>query len=439
MRKWVIATLVILIAMPALAWSPVRALRVLTGLTSHTLCSAVFVSGLDPEQTYADNIKARPTVGLVYWAIRYHIDRERKEVRTTFLGGFEQRAVFHPGFGCTMNAPPAGNGYRPTVERIADAPITDSRLTAALDRAFAETDHPPHRRTRAIVVMHNGKIVAERYAPGYSAATPLHSWSLNKSLTNALLGVLVRQGRISMDQPAPVAAWADPNDPRHQITLDNLLRMSSGLAFEETGTGFDPEARMLFLEPDMAAFVERSNLKEKPGVRWEYTSGNTLILCRMIRDMVGGHADDVLAFAHHEVLGPLGMKSVTLEFDQSGTQVGSSFMYATARDWARFGELYANDGVIDGERILPEGWVQYSSGSRQGAHYGAGFWTAVGMSDSWGMPPGSFWASGILGQKIVIVQSEHLVVARFANTFLPEMRDNREVGQFVSDVVAALH
>ncbi len=433
-----IATLVILIAVPALAWSPMRALRVLTGLTSHTLCSAVFVSGLDPEQTYADNIKARPMVNLVGWAIHYTIDLDRKEVRTTFLGTLEQRAVFHPGFGCTMNAPPAGNGYPATAEPIAD-PITNSRLTAALDSAFAETDRPPYRRTRAIVIMHNGKLVAERYAPGYSTATPLHSWSMNKSLTNALLGVLVRQGRISMDQPAPVAAWADPNDPRHQITLDHLLRMSSGLDFAETGSGFDPEARMLFLEPDMAAFVERSKLKEKPGIRWEYTSGNTLILCRMIRDMVGGHADDVLAFAHREVLDPLGMKSVTLEFDQSGTQVGSSYMYATARDWARFGELYANDGVIDGKRVLPEGWVRYSSESRQGAHYGAGFWTAVGFSDSWGMPPGSFWASGTLGQKIVIVPSEHLVVARFANTFLPEMRDNREVGKFVSDVMAALH
>jgi CubicO group peptidase (beta-lactamase class C family) len=433
-----VATLVILIAAPALAFSPIRGLRVLNGLTSHTLCSAVFVSGLDAEQTYADNIKARPMVSLVSWAIHYSVDRERKEVRTTFLGGFEERAVFHPGFGCTMNAPPAGNGYPATAQPIAD-PITDSRLTAALDSAFAETDRSPYRRTRAVVIMHNGKLVAERYAPGYSNATPLHGWSLNKSLTNALLGVLVRLGRISMDQPAPVAAWADPNDPRHQITLDNLLRMSSGLDFAETGSGFDPEARMLFLEPDMAAYVERSKLKEKPGTRWEYTSGNTLILCRMIRDMVGGHADDVLAFAHREVLDPLRMKSVTLEFDQSGTQVGSSFMYATARDWARFGELYANDGVIDGQRILPEGWVRYSSESRQGAHYGAGFWTAVGLSDSWGMPPGSFWASGTLGQKIVIVPSEHLVVARFANTFLPEMRDNREVGQFVSDVVAALH
>jgi CubicO group peptidase (beta-lactamase class C family) len=195
---------------------------------------------------------------------------------------------------------------------------------------------------------------------------------------------------------------------------------------------------MLYLEPDMAGFAERAKLKWKPGTRWEYTSGNTLILSRIIRDLAGGHAADVVQFARRELFEPLGMHNVTIEFDEAGTPAGSSYVYATARDWARFGLLYLNDGVVDGRRLLPEGWVQYSSSpTLRDTHYAAGFWTNIGQKRTWGMPSDSFFANGILGQKVVVLPSQRLVVARFAVAHGPD-GDHPGMGRLVTDVIAAV-
>jgi len=210
------------------------------------------------------------------------------------------------------------------------------KLEAALDRAFAEPGEPPYRRVKAIVILHNGKVVAERYAQGYTAGTPILGYSLAKSVTNALIGILVREKKLTVEQRAPVAEWENPSDSRHEITIDELLRMTSGLALGESDIGSDPVSRMLFLESDMAGFAARARLEAAPGKRWEYSSGNTLILSRIIRDSVGGRAADVAAFARKELFEPLGISTVTIEFDAVGTPVGSIYIYASARDWARY-------------------------------------------------------------------------------------------------------
>jgi CubicO group peptidase (beta-lactamase class C family) len=208
------------------------------------------------------------------------------------------------------------------------------------------------------------------------------SWSMNKSVVNALVGILVRQGRLAVGAPAPVPAWCDPSDPRHAITVEQLMRMTSGLALDETNSGFDPASRMLFTEPDMAGFAQSAALAAPPGTRYHYSSPSTLILSRVIRDAVGGRAEDVRRFAERELFAPLGMRGVTLEFDATGTQVGSTYMYATARDWARFGLLYANDGIADGRRILPEGWVAYSASPTLGSRNGYAAGTAARASSA---------------------------------------------------------
>ena len=225
------------------------------------------------------------------------------------------------------------------------------------------------------------------------------------------------------------------------------MRMTSGLALDETNTGFDPSSRMLFTEPDMAGFAESAPLVAPPGTRYHYSSPSTLILSRIVRDAAGGWAGDVRRFAARELFTPLGMRGVTLEFDAVGTPVGSSYMYATARDWARFGLLYANDGVAGGRRILPEGWVQYSAsptpGSRDG--YGAGFFTNRGESDfgrlrvRGGMPPDSFFASGTQGQRIVIAPAERLVVVRLGRSQDWETFDIRGLIRLVAEVNGTLN
>jgi CubicO group peptidase (beta-lactamase class C family) len=200
---------------------------------------------------------------------------------------------------------------------------------------------------------------------------------------------------------------------------------------------------MLFLEPDMAGFAERARLKAAPGSQWEYTSGNTLILSRIIRDAVGGRAEDVVELAERELFGPLGIRTATIEFDSTGTPVGSIYVFASARDWARFGTLYLNDGMVDGRRILPEGWVKYSASPSLDTDYGAGFWTNRGTHEDAadriraGMPADAFYGSGNLGQRVVIAPSAGLVFVRLGLTHSAGF-DMRGLLRLISDTTSAI-
>jgi hypothetical protein len=263
---------------------------------------------------------------------------------------------------------------------------------------------------------------------------------------NALAGILVRDGKLALDQPAPVPEWSDGGDERRAITPDHLLRMTSGLAAGEESGPASPTAKMLFLERDMAAFAASARLVAKPGAQWRYASGNTLILAGIVRRAAGGRAEDVLAFARRELFGPLGMGSAVLELDVAGNPVGSTFLFATARDWLRFGLLYLHDGVVGGRRILPEGWVERSTAPTLDTSYGAGFWinrvdpAAFGATPRWsipGAPPDTFFAGGLLGQYVAVVPSRRLVVARFG----PSVRSGGDIeglGRLIEDVSRAL-
>ena len=203
-------------------------------------------------------------------------------VTARFAGLAESRAVYRGAEGCLVEVgapppppaalPPAGPSLLPEIAGPEPVETTDPAIKAALDAAFTETDGAPQRATKAMVIVHDGRVIAERYAPGYGVDTPMIGWSVTKSVTNALLGILVRQGKLDMTAPAPVAAWADPKDPRHAITPDNLLRMNSGLDVGQSLTAsardaFDPSAQMVFEERDMAGYAERFPLKFAPGAR----------------------------------------------------------------------------------------------------------------------------------------------------------------------------
>ena len=268
-------------------------------------------------------------------------------------------------------------------------------------------------------------------------------------MTNALLGILVRQGRLDMHAPAPIKAWADPQDPRHAITPDQLLRMTSGLdagqSLHDVGP-FDPAAQMLFAEPDMAAFAAQAPLAYPPGTHWNYTDPSTLLLSSIVRERAGGDAASTYAFVHRELFDKLGMQHATLEFDAAGTPIGSSHLWAPARDWARLGLLYLHDGVVGGQRILPPGWVEYSARQTPGAEfigYGAGFWTnrgsgyGPGYRIAAGLPPDAFLARGSHGQYVVIMPSQQLVIVRLGPAWT--FRDDIEVvGRLTREVIQAL-
>jgi len=427
------------VATPALAFfRPDRAIQVATGLTARTLCSETFISGLDPSRVYAESLKPTGGFGLLGHRLHYQVDRGAKEVRADWAGMFHSRAVYRGAAGCQLwrgagPATPAPDltpyDAAPDLPEIAGpglvAPASPA-LAQALDRMFAEPTQGPPRYIHAVVIVKDGRVIAERYAPGIAIDTPLFGYSMTKTVTSALVGVLVGQGRLKVDAPAPVAAWRGAGDPRGAITLDNLLRMDSGLAAEETDSGFDPTSRMLYVEPDMAGFAARARLKHPPGTVWEYQSPNTVLLSRIVEDTVGGHEADALNFARTALFGPLGMRTAVLETDAAGTPVGSQSLLASARDWAKLGQLYLNDGMAGSRRILPQGWVAYSHRSTLGSAYGAGLWTnqstdknAFARVTRGGMPADAYFASGHLGQRIYVLPSQKLVIVRMGVTHQP--------------------
>lgn len=461
-RRKIVLLATTAIACAALALGAARARdvpKVATGFVADILCSETFVSGLDTSRNFAETTDAMPGTGLITWAMDYQVDRARKDVTVTLFGIGRSHAVYREGLGCTLEhgepladvAPPPDDRQPALLPEIAGPAIVSPQsegLAAALDRAFMEPAQPPYRRTRAVVVMKSGRIVAERYADGIGPETPLLGFSMTKSVISALTGILVRQGKLKLDGPAPVAAWKNPDDPRHAITVDQLLRHTAGLALGSSlqaslGSAFEPVNRMKFVEDDMATYAASMPLATAPGTVWNYHDGNTILLAHLIR-AGGGSPADALRFARRELFAPLGMRHVTLQLDGAGTIEGSSEMLASARDWARFGQLYLNDGVAGGKRILPEGWVNYSATATPNAWVGigAGFWTNQGDSFGanfrveHGWPRDAFFAKGTIGQYTIVIPSERLVLVRMGRSpNWPPEADG--VFDLVRDVIAA--
>ena len=458
MRKWIVVALAIVLGALAGAsvyFRPDRAIRVATGFVAHNICIKTFVSGLDPQAVFTETTD-RAGIRRLRRLLRFQLDRTTMTVDASTLGLFGSRAVFHDGLGCVES-----HGSRepylpkndiealkaktpPLLPQIAGPIVvepSDPALKAALDHAFEEPAAPPFRRTKAVVVVHDGKVIAERYAAGIGVDTPLLGFSMTKSVVNALIGILTQQGLVTPSMPAPIPEWRGADDPRREIEVEHLMRMTTGLDLDETNSGFDPSSRM-FLQDDTSAYAVGARMIAPPGERWHYSSPTTQILARIVRDAVGG-PEQTLAFAWRELFNPLGMRNVTLEFDGAGTLQGSTYMLASARDWARFGLLYLNDGVVGDKRILHEDWVDFCAAATLDTDYAAGFWTnrsehpdAKGRVRL-GIPRDAFFASGDLGQRIVIMPSQHLVVVRLGDSVDPT-GDIRGLARLVKEVIAAV-
>ena len=455
--KWIVAGLVLAaLTASSLVFRPDRAIRVATGYVAHNICAKTFVSGLDPQTVFAE-ASDRGGIRLLRHVLGFQLDRSAKTVDASTLGLFRSRATFHEGLGCveqhgskppylprsdivalkTPKAPP----LLPEIAGPAVIEPSDPALKAALDHAFEEPPEPPFRRTKAVVVVHNGQVIAERYATGIGVDTPLLGFSMTKSVINALIGVLTQQGLVTPSMPAPIPEWHGAEDPRREIDVEHLMRMTSGLDLDETNSGFDRSSQM-FLEDDTAAYAVNARMIAPPGTRWHYSSPTTQILARIVRDAVGG-PEQTLALAWRELFNPLGMRNVTLEFDGAGTLQGSTYMLASARDWAKFGLLYLNDGVVGGKRILHEDWVDFCAAATLDTDYAAGFWTnrsehpnAKGRARL-GISRDAFFASGDLGQRIMIMPTQHLVVVRLGDSVDPT-GDIHGLGRLVKEVIAAV-
>lgn len=310
---------------------------------------------------------------------------------------------------------------KPGVKRQALARAVDSLFTA---EGLGET--------RAVVVMLDGRIVAQRYAPGYHENTRFVGWSMSKSITGVMIGLLVSDGRLRLDETAPVPAWQRPGDARGEITVRQLLQMRSGLRHEEEA---DPvfkadTVRMLFTDgrDNMAAYAESQPLEAEPGRTFEYSSASSVILADLAARSLTESPDPayrrkaVADYLRTRLFEPVGMKSMVPEYDAAGTMIGSSLIHGTARDWARFGEFLRNDGAVRGAQVIPKAWIEFmTQPSPRNSGYGAQVWLNRPQAEDGrilfpGAPRSAFACIGHLGQYVFVSPAQKLVVVRLGKS-----------------------
>ena len=331
---------------------------------------------------------------------------------------------------CGSKTPPLPPLSDAALAAVVERPsVAREKLARAVDALFSQSETA---ETRAVLVLHGGRIVAERYGPGYHENTRFVSWSMAKTVTGVMIGLMVSDGRLRLDESVPIPAWQRPGDPRGEITLRQLLQMRSGLRHTEAG---DPvyrsdEVRMLFLDgrDDMAAYAEAQPLEAEPGRKWEYSSATTVILADLAARSLTASSDPaarrsaVNEYLKTRLFEPLGMRSMVPEFDTAGTLIGGSLIHGTARDWAKFGEFLRMGGSVKGAQLVPRGWIEFMvRGNPRNRGYGAQIWLNHPQAEDSaiqfpGAPASAFSMNGHLGQYVVVSPGQGLTVVRLGKT-----------------------
>jgi CubicO group peptidase (beta-lactamase class C family) len=432
-----------------LALFPPELLKVGDGYAAKSVCSSVFLAGRDPQEVLAEDVQApgHPLLKLV----SVSVDRDERSVTARILGfAASGRAVYRPGLGCTNTDNGRAQAFaNPTTARgseVAEATAHDPDADwpegsrAKIDptmQAIIEDPELAGPGMRAIAVVRDGRLVAESYGPGFDGDTPMLGWSMTKSVTAAIIGLRIADGRMDPEGAGLLPAWS--RDRRAGITLADLLAMQSGLAFNEDYGDVTDVTRMLFLESDMAGFAASKPLEAAPGTRFSYSSGTANILSRLLMQTFDDPAA-ALAYPRQALFDPLGMTSAVIETDASGTFVGSSYMYATAQDWARFAQFLLDEGRWKGRALLPEGYVSFmrTPSAASGGDYGsAQVWLKGNgiRAGAGNFPPDTFWMLGHDGQAIMLVPSLRLAVVRLG---LTPSRNGYEVQKLNAKVIDAL-
>ena len=416
-----------------------RALEFAAAMSAHHLCAGLWVVGRShprsAELVIAEDMAPFPQLG---WqkSFEYQVDHEQHTATVVAPHTLPRSARYTGDQGCVilpagdtdvqftpvtlLRATPDPATYDwPMGDRYAHGTFTEvhqATVEAALDWGM---DQP--QNTRAIVALYNGRIIGERYASGFTKDTPQLSWSEGKSLTATLIGLLVQQGHLSIEAPAPVAAWQHDDDPRRTIRLKDLLQMSSGLDFTNLGltgpTAFseaNEHMRVYFDGLDIFAHVLNQPAGLQPGTQWRYRNSDPLTLGWIIKETVEAAGEEYLRFPQRALFDRIGAHSPVLETDPYGHFILSGYDYLSARDWARFGLLYLWEGVWLGEQLLPLNWTEFVSTPAPGDggnDYGGLFWlNRGGALDR--VPADAYWASGLMGQTTMIIPSRDVVIVR---------------------------
>ena len=415
---------------------------IFTGFAAKDMASCVFVAGRTPESVKAVDLN----FSLVKMA-SLDIDTVAKTVTADFFGFGEQIAVYRQGIGCALIADgdiEKTRAMRSTVKHYPlypetvywpmgdklreDVPtnINKEKLDKAIADALSEGN------TRGIVVAYDTSFLAEAYGEGFDRTTPLLGWSMTKSINSALIGILVKEGKLAIDVPAPVEEWQ--GDERKDITIRSLLNMTSGLEWVEDYGDISDATIMLYNRGDVAKYAISKEAALPPNLDWYYSSGTTNILAAIVRRSFETH-QQYLDFPRVSLFNRIGMRSAIMETDAAGTFIASSYTYANTRDWARFGLLYLNNGIWNNDTIFPTNWVNFTQqeAPHSNGDYGAQFWLNKSGSELPDAPRDTYFADGFHGQRVYIIPSKKLVIVRMGESKKGEFDYNK----FVSSILAA--
>ena len=422
---------IVLIGLSYFIYNTCIKLPVVTGYAAKDICSGIFIANRSLESLENNDINYS-----FMSKTSITVNREEKSVTASLFGLFSRKAIFRDALGCCIT-----KGYdedklqqqafkRPIIENIPlDTALNDikneidfDRLNTALDCVFEHEE-----RTRGVVVLYKNKLIAERYGEGFDQSTPLLGWSMNKSIINALVGIMKKQNRLKLSDKSLFKEWA--NDKRKNITLNDLMHMSSGLDWDEGYGGLSDVTKMLYKTGTASTYAINKAFSTTPGSTWIYSSGTSNIISQYLRNKIDDD-EEYHKFPYLELFKKIGASSFYYETDANGTFVSSSFGYATTRDWAKFGLLYLNNGMANGERILPKGWVKYSTEPAKASRgrYGAQFWLNTNSEID------EFNCIGHHGQVISIIPSKNLVIVRLGLSINKRFNTNK----FIQNVVESI-
>ena len=423
MKKRIFLSIVILVLAGALFYLSLL-LPIATGYSAKNLASGIFLAERSQESMEREDLN----FSIVKY-VKNTVDKQNRSVTSRLLWS-KSTAIYMDGYGCILvrDYPEdeiRGRNY-PKVDVLPENPdtipwpkgdlIADTipegihakKLEEVVLQAMADTI--PFKGTFALMVIYKGQPVAEIYRDDFDRNSRFLSWSVAKSITNAITGLMVRDGLIDIHKPVAVEEWT--KDKRASITISNLLRMNSGLEWNETYGNLSDVTAMLYKISDMGKYTAEKPAEAPADSIWIYSSGTTNLVCKILRNSFFNDTE-YHKYPREALFNKTGMRSAVFEMDASGTFVGSSYLYATMRDYARFGLLYLNQGIWDGEQLLPEDWVKYTTTTANGSEgqYGAFFWLNK-SGDLPDLPRDTYLCKGHNGQYIVIIPSKELIVVR---------------------------
>ncbi|MEM7109068.1 MAG: serine hydrolase [Bacteroidota bacterium] len=446
MKKFIIFSLLLLVLMLTAFFLYLKPnLQVVNGYAAKNLCSCVFVAGI------AEEVVKEIDLGLSFINMAStRVDYQDKSATSHFWGLVPRKAVYREGLGCALineldESTVRNQSFAPSLSpkdslqnwfELPDSIEVVSEAQAALVQKIINSafeNDPDHRiNTRAVVVLYKGRLIGEQYADEVTKDTPLLGWSMTKSVTSTMAGLLIRDGYFALNDPAPVARWKDTE--KEGITYKNLLQMSSGLKFDEIYESYSDANQMLWISDSAGMATVGNPLEASPGEKWYYSSGTTNLLMHLIRGYFPDQ-DTYLDYLNKELFNKIGAYSFIIEPDASGGFVGSSFGWATARDWARLGQLYLNKGVWAEEEVLPAEWVEFVQQEPEDPEaqdtYGGQFWLGNNQPNS---PDDAYYMKGFHGQRVMIVPSKELVVVRLGVTY----RGGFDFDGFLNQIIDAV-